>query len=409
MTMLCLLMMTGLLSVQQPAADARAEAERLARTGSYAEALRRFEAIVAASPDDLEARVWIGRLQRLTGRPDRAVDVLRAVLGSDASRTDALIALGTALTDLDRPAEAISELSRAEQLAPDDPDVLAAQGSAHLALGHARLALAYYARAVLLRPADPAIRSAHDDARRRLGHRIGVSGFFESYSEPTPDAWAGTVELNARVSDPMRLFVKAQALDRFDERIARGGGGLEWRASHRWFLRGHALFGADSLALPGLDTGGEAEFVKQAFSVVAGLQYVAFESSAPDTSTARAWILSPGLTVRLSPDLTLLARYYRSLTEFSASGDWIVNDSGLLGLRLQLSPRVWVEGAWAGGTETFDALSIDRLGDFDANTLRAAMEIDVGSLTSIAGAYEYQWRQDDQRMMRVSAGLVQRF
>lgn len=409
MTMLCVFLMTGLLTAQQPASNARAEAERLARTGSYAEALQRFEAIVAASPDDLDARIWIGRLQTLTGRPDRAVDVLRAVLGSDPRRTDALIALGTALTDLDRPADAIVELSRAEQLAPDDPDLLAAQGAAHLAAGHARLALAYYARAALLRPADPTIRSAYEDARRRLGHRIGVSGFFESYSEPTPDAWAGSVELNVRVSDPVRLFVKAQAQDKFDERDARGGGGIEWRASHRWFLRGHAMFGADSQVLPGLDTGGEAEFAKQRFSVVAGLQYVDFEPSTPGAIAARAWILSPGLSVRLSDDLTALARYYRSLTEFAASGDWVVNDSGLLGLRLQVSPRVWIEGAWAGGTESFDTLSIDRLGNFDANTLRAAMQIDFGSLTSIAGAYEYQWRQDDQRMTRVTANLVQRF
>ena len=115
------------------------------------------------------------------------------------------------------------------------------------------------------------------------------------------------------------------------------------------------------------------------------------------------------MTVRVTRDLRLLARYSRSVTEFEASGDWVVNDSGLLGLRLQVTPQVWLEGAWAGGLESFDTLSVDRLGDFNANTLRAAMQIDLRSLTSLAGAYEYQWRQDDQRMTRVTVGLVQRF
>ena len=49
------------------AADQRAEAERLAKSGGYEAALKQFQALAAANPDDIDARVWIARLHALDG------------------------------------------------------------------------------------------------------------------------------------------------------------------------------------------------------------------------------------------------------------------------------------------------------------------------------------------------------
>ena len=53
------------------AQDARAEAERLAKAGNHAEALKRFQEIAAANPADAAARIWIGRLHMEMGEPRR--------------------------------------------------------------------------------------------------------------------------------------------------------------------------------------------------------------------------------------------------------------------------------------------------------------------------------------------------
>lgn len=389
-------------SAQQPASDARLEAERLARTGAYAEALQRFQAIVAASPDDLDSRVWVGRLQHWTGHLDRAVDVFRSVLTASPNRVDALIGLGSALTALDNPDEAVEALNKAEKLAPEDAEMLAAQGAAHLVAGRARLSLAYYRRATLLRPADPAIREAYEEARRIHGHRVVAGGYFEAYNTTTPDTWSGYGEINLRLGDPLRVFVRGQQQHKFGETEARGGGGFEWRPTRHWVLRGHALFGPDTIVLPRFDGVAEAAFTKRRITYTAGFQWADFEA-------ARVWILSPGVTVRLNDSFAVLARYSRSETEFLSSGYWIGNNSGMLGARARVLRRVWAEGAWARGIENFDTLSIDRLGKFDADTLRGALQIDFRSLTSIHGTYEYQWRGDDTKMLRYTASLVQRF
>lgn len=406
MTMLGVLVMTWMLAAQpaqQPAADARAEAERLARTGAYAEALQRFQAIVAASPDDLESRVWIGRLQQRTGHADRAVDVFRNVLTASPDRVDALVGLGSALAALDNPDEAVEALNKAEQLAPEDAELLAAQGAAHLKAGRARLSLAYYRRAALLKPADQAIREAFEEARRIHGHRIALGGYFESYDTATPDTWSGSVEINVRLGDPLRAFARGQQQRKFDETENRGGGGIEWRPTRHWAFRGHALFGPDTVVLPQFEGFAEAAFTKRRIIYAAGIQWLDFDAA------ARAWILSPSVIVWLNDSLAVLARYSRSETEFLSSGHWIGHNSGMLGARARVLRRVWAEGAWARGIENFDTLSIDRLGVFDADTLRGALQIDFRSLTSIHGTYEYQWRGDDTKMLRVTASVVQRF
>lgn len=409
MTILCLLVMTGLLNAQQPAADPRAEAERLARTGAYAEALQRFEAIVAANPDDLEARIWVGRMMQRLGNPDRAAEVFRTVVTAKPDSADALIGLGAALAALDQPAEAIEELNKAEKLAPDDADLLAAQGAAHLAAGHVKLGRAYYRRAVVLRPADPLIREADADARRKYGHFVSATGFFESYSESAPDTWSGSIELNARASDELRVFARGQMQDKFDEREGRGGGGLEWWPNRRAALSGSVQFGSNTTVLPRVDAYGEAAYTKRKITIAGGVQYVSFEPGLIGLQTARAWFAMPILTVRVNDDFLIVARYAHSSSEFDSSGSWVANDSGSIGAQFRLLPRAWVGVAWAGGVESFDTLSVDRLGDFNANTVRGDVRFDLKSLTSIAGAYEYQWREGDLRMMRVTFGLVQRF
>src|SRR4029453_15318344 len=105
-----------LLSTPQ-GADQRAEAERMAKSGNYAAALKQFQAIAAANPDDIDARLWIARLHAQMGHPEHAVAVYRTILAVQPQQLDALIGLGQSLVTLGRLAEASDALNRAETLA----------------------------------------------------------------------------------------------------------------------------------------------------------------------------------------------------------------------------------------------------------------------------------------------------
>ena len=116
-----------LLSTPQ-GADQRAEAERMAKSGNYAAALKQFQALAAANPDDIEARLWIARLHAQMGQPEHAVDIYRSVLAVQPQHVEALVGVGESLVKLGRLKEASDALNRAEALAADRPAVLAAQG-----------------------------------------------------------------------------------------------------------------------------------------------------------------------------------------------------------------------------------------------------------------------------------------
>src|SRR6476469_5270894 len=101
------------------AQDPRAEAERLARTGAHAQALKQFQALAAANPDDIDVRLWIARLHAQMGHPEHAVDVYRSILAVQPQQMDALIGLGQSLVKLGRLGEASETLNRAEALGAD--------------------------------------------------------------------------------------------------------------------------------------------------------------------------------------------------------------------------------------------------------------------------------------------------
>jgi len=59
--------------------------------------------------------------------------------------------------------------------------------------------------------------------------------------------------------------------------------------------------------------------------------------------------------------------------------------------------------------ESFDTFSTDRLGEFRANTVSGGLRIDLPTLTSILGVYEFQWREQDVNMSRITISFAQRF
>ena len=127
-----------------------------------------------------------------------------------------------------------------------------------------------------------------------------------------------------------------------------------------------------------------------------------------DFTDARTMIFSPAVAWLPEGRFSVTLRYALSRTEINTA---LVETghSGHLRAAYRVYPRVTVQAAYAGGVEDFENFSIDRIGDFRANTLSGGLRIDLPTLTTLVGNYERQWRRGNTNMGRVTVSLLQRF
>jgi YaiO family outer membrane protein len=382
------------------APDQRAEAERLANSGGYAAALRQFQALAAANPDDIEARVWIARLHARMDHPENAVAVYRSILAAQPQHLDALVGLGDALVTLGRLSEAADVLTRAESLASDRPGVLIAQGRLHEAGNHTTLALAYYLRASALDPANAEASAAADALRASRAHRVELDYDFQHLNAEIGDANVGTVEVNARVGDTVRIFARGQVQNAFEFEEQRAGAGLEWSITPSAWLHAGALFGADTAYLPDSDA-----FVEAA--VAQGRARWSFQLRKTDFEGADLWLGGPGLTIAVLQNVEASVDYYRG--RVTADGfDTSTTDTIALGVTGRPSERLRVGVSYTHGIDRLDWLTIDRI-NFESDTLSLKTSYDFTPFATFHAGYEFQSRPGGLEAHRARAGFTFRF
>lgn len=386
----------------QPAADARTQAEQLARSGSYQAALERFRALAAANPGDIEARIWIARLHALMGDDERAVTVYESILATHPRHFDALVGLGDAFVRMGRLSEAGDVLARAETQGADIPSLLAAQGRLHHALGHLERALGYYQRALAIDSASTTARAEYDQLRREHAHRLELGYLLEHFNQDdTPDPQAGFGTVNLRVNDALRVSGTVQYERKFSESEARGGAGVEWHLTPAFQLHGGALIGDDGLILPKLDGYGGVNYRMGRATWSFDLRFAEFDS-------VDVQIGGAGLRVALPHDGGAWAKYYRFSTDYTEGlsdivHSWVLGASGHPG-------RDWTIGAeYTRGPDQLEMLTIDQTGAFETNTYSGFVERLLTPMLSIQGRYDYQDRPDDVRVHRGTFRLVHRF
>jgi len=377
------------------------DAERMARNGDTLRALEAFQALAAANPDDFDSRVWLGRLLVRVGRRGEAIDLLRDVITRSPRQVDARVALGAALLTSGRVDEAEAVVQDAEALEPKSADVLALKGRVLRRLGRPSEAYVALDAAHTLSPRDEDISIVRERTRRIIAHRAHVSVAQEA-SDEIPEASIVDADVDLHLDDDVRVFgrVQWQARAGFDD--ARGGGGVEWRLSRRVIGRGALLVSPGSPRLARVDAGGEVEVGAGRTQTTVGLRYLDFLG-------AQVWIVAPAISVDLNDYVTLAVRYYRSESEFEPFGRRAGNDSGAVIGRWQAARRLSLSAAYARGNESFDIVSVDRLGRFRADTVAGGVRIDLRSLTSLGLGVEHQWRSGDRQLTRVTLDLVQHF
>jgi tetratricopeptide (TPR) repeat protein len=382
------------------APDPRAEAERTANSGAYGAALKQFQALAAANPDDIEARVWIARLHARMGHPEHAADVYRSILAVQPQHVEALIGLGNALLTLGRLKEAADALNRAEALAADRPAVLNAQGRLHQAGNHDTLALAYYLRAIALDPANAEARAAADALKAARAHRIELDYDFQHVNAQVDDAHLGTIEVNARVNDAVRIFARGQAERAFGFDEQRGGGGVEWSVTRHAWLRAGALFGSDTAFLPESEGFVEASIAHGRARGIVEIRKANFDGS-------HLWLGGPGLAIAFPGGAEASLRYYHgSFTTigFAAS----TTDTVALGVEGPLGERLRLGAGFTHGIDRLDWLTLDRIA-FEADTLSLKASYNFTPFATFEAGYAFQTRPDDVRVHRARGGFIFRF
>ena len=384
------------------APEPRAEAERLARSGDHRAALVRFETLAAADPGDVESRLWIGRLHLWMGHPHLARVSFETILSTVPGNIEALVGAATAAMRDGAIREAAFLLTRAEGMAPGSAEVLAAQGRYHRLTGRLRLAQGYFDRAVLLSPADPDIREGRDNVRAQRAHRIEANYQFERFSLNIPDTHAGSVELNLRAGDPVRLFGRVQRQRKFGLAESRGGGGLEWQASPRVQLRASGVFAVDTAIYPRSDAAVDADLAGARVIWTGSLRHLRFLDS-------RVWIGSGGAAWSLNERTALTFRYYRSQTDFSDVVANAGNNAFAMQAVRRAARRVWISAGYARGNESFETVTADRLRQRGADTLTAGTTWRFTATSSIQAGIERQRRDDRSRLTTATLTVVRRF
>jgi len=408
MPLVTVIVLTG---AAQSVSDERTRAEQLARAGKNAEAIELFKQVVQQDPADTEARLWIARLDLRGGRTANAEAGFRSVLRDHPADVDAKIGLAAALLRKGAASEALTILVEAEPAAGQNADLFSVLARAYRRTGDDRRALEYFKRARALSPDDPDIASGYEAVALAYGHSITFSGFHEWGSEnvhTSSEAFATSVRVAPRLhlDGGLHLEQRSGASDTV------AGGGFLWRMTRASNLEFHALGGPDNTLLPASD-------------VSAGS--VNYVGACEWGGNARR-LSFPGVrVVALSPIFAwdrgrtrLDSRYTYSRLRFdgrftaerrgAAATDDTTGDHSFMARETWRGwRRASLNVGYAYGIESFEDLTVDRIGSLGASTVSFGGRFDLPSLTMITATYEHQWRSNSTTMGRLTLALVQFF
>jgi hypothetical protein len=379
----------------------RVRAEQLARAGHTMEAIALFERLVEADPADVDARLWIARLDVQLGRTDKAEAAFRSVMQEHPADVDARLGLGSALLRKGDWPGALAILRETEHDAGENADLLGALGRAYRRAGDDRSALAYFARAKALSPADPDLVAGYEATAQAYGHSILVEGFGEPQSTGV-SAGSGALTVTLRATPRAHVNAYARAQQRSGSSDTVAGGGIRLRAGRATTLEADAAGGSGNTSLPNGNVSANVVHYAGPFEIGGSVRMLAF--AGVDVAA-----VSPTFAWDTGGPLRLDGRYTYSRSSFDASGATSGDHSVALRDMWRAWPRTWLTASYAYGIESFEQLTADRVGSLGASTLAGGVRISAPSLSIVTATWEHQWRSNGTSIDRLTLAFVQTF
>jgi YaiO family outer membrane protein len=389
-----------LLTFQSPPPQTdRTLAEQLARSGRAAEALVVFERVVTQNPADLEARLWIARLQLRMGRAAEAEAGFRAVLAQAPADVDARVGLAAALNRRDAWQESLALLLEAEKTAGQNAEFFTTLARTYRRAGDDRRALAYYERALAIAPGDWDVLEGYEALVRAYGNAVEIEGLAEG---GVSDARSASVTGSLRVRPRLLLEGAVRVQDRDGSSDVLGGGGGIVKLNRATTFQFRAGGGANNVSLANGDVTTEVRHYRGPFELGFNYRFLSFtDVKVSSFSPILAW--DEGTRWRFA------ARYSYSRSAFQTAAETSGDHSALVRETFRMTRRLDTTVTYAYGIESFEDLTADRIGNLGAHTVAASARVRLPSLTTLAATWEHQWRSDDASLDRVTVLFVQRF
>ena len=306
----------------------------MARSGDTLGAIAAFQALADANPDDFDSRVWLGRLLTRIGRRAEADH-------APARRHHPFAATGRRARRARR--RAAHQRARRRRLR-------GGAGRRGAAAEQRRRPGAEGPHPAAPRPAERGLRRARrrthaQPARRGHQHRPRAHPSHHRAPGPRRRRAGGVARRHPRGVDRRRRR-RRPSRRRASGLRPRPVAGSRRPRRHPGRRRHRVAAGppraraaARVLVSPGsprvarADLSGELEFAAGRTQPAIGVRYL-------DFAGARVWILAPSISVDLTDNVAVAARYYRSESEFLPVGQRAGNNSGAIMARWQAARRL---------------------------------------------------------------------
>ena len=268
-----------------------------------------------------------------------------------------------------------------------------------------------FTRARALAPDDLDVASGYEAVALSYGHSLLFEGFAarDSSDEQTS---SGTLTTSIRVVPRVHLDGSVRIEQQADVSDTLGGGGFLWRVTRAANLGVHALAGPGNTLLPTGDVGADFISYRGVHELGGEMRRVAFAGvDMLALSPVFAWDpqrtrldLATHIPASISVS-SMRTRGWDPRRTNESSGDHSV----FLRETWRCARRTSLHVVYAYGIESFEDLTVDRIGSLGATTVAVGGTFTAPSLTRVTATWEHQWRSNTSSLDRVTVSIVQMF
>lgn len=351
----------------------------------YSESISAYKRILELAPGDADARAGLARVASWMGQYDDAIELYKSVVADYPRHVEARLGLGDVLSWKGEHAAAIEHFLIALAMVPDDVEILKRLGKVWSWRRNRAEALKYYEMAAQLAHDDGSIARAIEQISYDTRHKVEVEYLFEKLNFARD---AKGMRIGWNYLGPGRLATGAAVryLNKFD----RDNITLAWTLGFRP-AAGTALDFEIALSPKGEVVAeqtygmGLTRRISSRFDLIGAYRFLKFEE-------ANIQIVSPGLTWYITDRANLSLLYYLSRTSFEGNSARPINHSALVKLAYSLSERASAYTYFATGSESFETITIDRIGKLSANSYGFGIQHRITPRFGIKFGYEFQDR-----------------
>ncbi len=405
--MACLPVLAACLVTAQTSAENELSqcAHAAVQARQYKTALELYTRLAERNPKDMEARIWVARLESWQKHYTIAERGYREVLAADPGNVEAELGLIDVLSWQKQYPEAQQRLEKLRGRRPRDPEVVVRLARLARWQGHTADAKRYYAETLALNPAEPDTRREAEATPTTVAetHFRLAFGYSRDDYDFTEAANEGFVEL-AYTAGRATVLGRTHYQSKFGEQRPRYAVGTAVKLASRTWLRSE--FGwasANAVVVPRHDALLElTQGLRAGFAMGGGYRYLNFRDG-------EVQVVSASTDIDLHPSLHLYLRYTPALTRFKATGACTWNHNGWTRLVWDANKALSPYLLYALGSESFEAMTVDQLGRFAAHSYGGGAEIRANSRQGFRAGYFYQRRTQGHRQHSLNVSYFVNF